>query len=378
LDIHHNAGCATDIDSEAAFVEAVFRSILLSADIHGNENVDASYPAPGFDADPSESVQPRIEYLKFFVANSARLYETFATLADAESKHLFISLILFRILGYRRIRLPLDRERYFAYRDRAHNSPANPSILAAFPIEHFEIEHDGRTFAIDCLAANIFFSFHLKQYYFRRNGVAIEPRPGDMVVDAGACYGDTALEFAHRVGPGGHVYTFEVLPANQDLTEANLRQNAELGNVTLLRCALGSEDHNGTWPDGEPLNPGYRVQGSEPMRSLDALVADGTVPRVDFIKMDIEGAELDALKGAAETIRRFRPRLAISIYHRPEDYYTIREFIRKLHPRYRFYLDNYTISDGETVLYATCDRPKRPTRPTRTSSVPAATTPPPE
>jgi hypothetical protein len=73
--------------------------------------------------------------------------------------------------------------------------------------------------------------------------------------------------------------------------------------------------------------------------------------RVDFIKMDIEGSELEALKGAEETIRRFRPRMAISIYHKDDDYFTIPLFIRNLELGYRFYLENYTISDGETVLY---------------------------
>ena len=347
--------CIDDITSEAAFVDAVLRSILLSVAVHGDENVDEAYPAPGYQVDSVEAVKPRVEYLKFFLANSAQLFKTFESLEDTASKRLFVSLILFRILGYRRVCIPVDHQQHFAARASAVAVVGQPSTLAAPPIEHYELEHDGRRFSVDCLNANVFFTFFKKQYYFRGRNVTVEPRPGDVIVDAGACYGDTALDFAHHVGPDGRVYAFEVLPANQDLTEANIRQNPELGNITLLRCALGSQDRGGTWPPGERLNPGYVAQGSEPMRSLDSLVADGTIRRVDFIKMDIEGAELDALHGAAESIRRFRPRLAISIYHRPEDYYTIREFICNAVPSYRFYLDNYTISDGETVLYATCE-----------------------
>jgi FkbM family methyltransferase len=366
-----------DITSEAAFAEAVLRCILLSGDVHGDENVDFAYPAAGFRQDPAEAVKPRVEYLEFFLANSRRLFNTFTALEDAASKELFMSLILFRILGYRRVRIPVDHERHFAARASAYATVGQPSPLAAAPIEHFDIEHDGRIFSVDCLNANVFFTFFRRQYYFRRHGVVIEPRLGDIVVDAGACYGDTALDFAHRVGPNGHVFSFEVLRTNQDLTEANFRQNVDLTNVTLVRCALGSKDRSGAAPNG-PLNPGYIAQGTEPMRSLDAMVAEGVIPRVDFLKMDIEGAESDALLGATATIRQFRPRLAISIYHRPEDYYTIREFIRKQVRSYRFYLDNYTISDGETVLYATCDTPKRKPRPRRTSTGPAATTPLPE
>jgi FkbM family methyltransferase len=365
------------ITSEAVFVKTLLECILLSGDVYGDENVDFAYPAAGFGADLAEAVKPRVRYLEFFLANSRRFFNTFTALEDAASKEMFVSLILFRILGYRRVRIPVDHERHFAARASAYATVGQSSILAAAPIEHFDVEYDGRMLAVDCLKANVFFTFFRKQYYFRRDGVIIEPRPGDVVIDAGACYGDTGLEFAHRVGPSGHVFSFEVLPANQGLTEANIRQNADLTNLTLVRCALGSKDRSGAAPDG-PLNPGYIAQGTEPMRALDALVAKGVIPRVDFIKMDIEGAELDALIGATATLRHFRPRLAISIYHRPEDYYTIREFIRKQVRGYRFYLDNYTISDGETVLYATCDTPKRQPRPKRTSTGPAATTPPPE
>lgn len=73
---------------------------------------------------------------------------------------------------------------------------------------------------------------------------------------------------------------------------------------------------------------------------------------VTFIKMDIEGAELDALKGAAETIKRYHPKLAICIYHKPEDIVEIPEYILKLNPEYKLYLRHYSDNAGETVLYA--------------------------
>ena len=52
---------------------------------------------------------------------------------------------------------------------------------------------------------------------------------------------------------------------------------------------------------------------------MDELGGDGVVPRVDFIKVDVEGADLGVLESAAETIRSQRPRLAIACYHRPDD-----------------------------------------------------------
>ena len=74
--------------------------------------------------------------------------------------------------------------------------------------------------------------------------------------------------------------------------------------------------------------------------------------RVDFIKMDIEGFELPALAGAERVIDQFRPRLAISLYHRPEDIFEIPLWIGNRFPWYSLHLDHYTIHHEETVLFA--------------------------
>ena len=73
---------------------------------------------------------------------------------------------------------------------------------------------------------------------------------------------------------------------------------------------------------------------------------------VTFIKMDIEGAELEALKGAAETIKRYHPKLAICVYHKPEDIVEIPKYILELNPEYKLYVRHYSDNAGETVLYA--------------------------
>ena len=179
------------------------------------------------------------------------------------------------------------------------------------------------------------------------------------MIDAGACFGDTAIGFADAVGDGGRVCSFEVLSSHLEIIRHNLKQNQDLRNITLYPFALGEWSQEGEVAEGPP-NPGYSLIGAGeqlPVRTLDSLVADGTIPRVDFLKMDIEGYELAALRGAAKTLRRFRPKLAISIYHKWDDYWTIPEFIASLGVGYRFYLANYTLSDGETILYATCAEP---------------------
>lgn len=86
--------------------------------------------------------------------------------------------------------------------------------------------------------------------------------------------------------------------------------------------------------------------------SIDDFVSEKNLPRIDFIKMDIEGAELKALKGAEESIRAFKPRLAISVYHRQEDFMTIPAYVNNLNLGYEFFLDHFTIYGEETILFA--------------------------
>jgi hypothetical protein len=86
--------------------------------------------------------------------------------------------------------------------------------------------------------------------------------------------------------------------------------------------------------------------------TLDDLVGERGLERVDFIKLDIEGAEVNALEGAANTLRRHRPRLAIAAYHRNDDLTRIPVTLRQMGPNYRFHLAHYTTHHGETVLYA--------------------------
>ena len=68
--------------------------------------------------------------------------------------------------------------------------------------------------------------------------------------------------------------------------------------------------------------------------------------------MDVEGAELSTLKGAKETIKKYKPRLAVCVYHKLEDILEIPQYILSLDPSYRLYMRNYESFGLETVLYA--------------------------
>jgi len=78
--------------------------------------------------------------------------------------------------------------------------------------------------------------------------------------------------------------------------------------------------------------------------------------KVTFIKMDIEGAELNALRGAKTVIEKNIPKMAICVYHKPEDIWEIPQIIMQCCSKYKFYLRHYSLTDSESVLYAVAER----------------------
>ncbi len=85
-----------------------------------------------------------------------------------------------------------------------------------------------------------------------------------------------------------------------------------------------------------------------PVVKMDDVI-DGPIT---FIKMDIEGSEAAAIEGAERLIRTYKPKCAISVYHKPDDLWVIPSLLLKYNPDYKFYLRHYSLGWGETVLYA--------------------------
>jgi FkbM family methyltransferase len=199
-------------------------------------------------------------------------------------------------------------------------------------------------------------TYVLEQY--RWDGVPeVGVRPGDVVIDGGGCLGDTALYFSHLAGPQGRVHVFEFEPGNVGTLRANLELNPELATrIDVVEQPLWHR--SGETMRFDPAGPSTRLgAGTQVVETaaIDALVAAGRIDRVDFLKLDIEGAELQALEGARETITRFRPRLALSVYHREDDLIRIPAFVEELGLGYRFALGHYTAHAEETILFAWTD-----------------------
>lgn len=303
-----------------------------------------------------------------FIFNLPKFSRAYQLLADTESKNLFIRLIVYKILGPKYIQIKPHCNWHVENQllDWAQQFYIAPSQLALKPhpvfgaLNHYQyIPTAAEDISLDCWAAGITYMAGKKQYYFERHGTSIKPEAGDYVIDGGGCFGDTSVFFAKSVGERGKIYVFDPLAAHGKVIHQNIAQNNLSRHITYLPYALG-EFSNHVAPktdDKEEINPGFRLSDEShfPIIRIDEFMQHYSLNKMDFIKMDIEGHELAALKGALKTIKQFKPKLAISIYHRKEDFYAIPLWIHEACKEYRFYLDHYTLHAEETVLYVTTE-----------------------
>jgi FkbM family methyltransferase len=161
---------------------------------------------------------------------------------------------------------------------------------------------------------------------------------GDVVVDAGAFVGDFTYYAAKTVGPTGKVLVFEPDEGHCFKIEEGLRA-AGLTNVIVIRKGLWREDavlkfkHNADEPAESAFVPESDADENVtrlPVAALDSELARRGIQRVDFIKMDIEGAEIEAIHGMRTTLRDQFVHLAIASYHVIDGKQTCHEIERLL------------------------------------------------
>lgn len=142
---------------------------------------------------------------------------------------------------------------------------------------------------------------------------------GKAILDVGASVGDSAAVFSRFYKPA-RIYSFE-----PDISRiARLRsylESQQIDNVDIVPCALGEAE--GKLPDGSKV------------RTIDEFVAISRVS-VGLVKMDIEGAEESAIRGATATLLHQKPLLIVSMYHNGAQFYDLLPLIRRIQPEYQF------------------------------------------
>lgn len=184
-----------------------------------------------------------------------------------------------------------------------------------------------------------------KQYFD-----VFRPQPEEIYIDAGTFNGGTVLDFIQWAnGRYKKIYAFEPIDDMCKIICQTINDN-DIHNIEILNSAVWNRKETICFTENGPgshvSNLGkVEVQGID----IDYIVKD---EKVTFIKMDVEGSELKALKGARNTIISNCPKLAICIYHKPLDVIEIASYILELVPQYRLYIRHYASNMWETVLYA--------------------------
>jgi|GluameStandDraft_1065615.scaffolds.fasta_scaffold06302_2 methyltransferase, FkbM family len=180
-------------------------------------------------------------------------------------------------------------------------------------------------------------------------------------VDCGSYTGDTILKFCDIVKKYKEIWGFELDKDNFDQMVSNLK-NID-GSIHLHNCGVWNENCVLDYGHGSSTNEpssGISLYKTEP--SANNLIQQAQVKRLDdvlksrnvtYIKMDVEGAEMNALLGAEHIIRTQRPRLSVCVYHKVSDFWQIPLLLNKFNHEYKFVLRHYSkTSCEETVLYA--------------------------
>ncbi len=321
--------------------------------------------------DRGYSVMPKDKNFKKKIADQLETIETFLPgleslfdlLCDNNSKELMIQILSFRVLGFNKVKLPLNTPEYWNGINEIKKITDETNYIESnfldWHLPFVDLNKKDIPVKLYCLPIGVYTGFIIKQYEFSNGGKKIKAEKGDYVIDAGGCWGDTALYFANEVGETGKVFTYEFIPSNLEIMAKNLSLNPVLEKrIDLIRRPVWENSQETMYyVDKGPgsrvfMNEGQQYDGKVNSLSIDQLVMDRNIEKVDFIKMDIEGAEPYALKGAEATIRKYKPKLAIAIYHSLDDFINIPRFINDLGLGYKLHIAHFTIHAEETVLFA--------------------------
>lgn len=301
--------------------------------------------------------------LDWLHTHAKELWATRLLLADDLSRMFFDFSLILRATSHRHFYFP--RMNFDDLAELKKVTPFNmeglPRDYLGLPLQICELtldapNTDNINLQVICSSQLLDSVNYYRQYFITREGVNISPKIGEVVLDCGACIGDYSVLFAAMVGLSGQVHAFDPLPLHNRYCKLQAQLNPELAPVMHFNAAaVGMQTSKAKQSalEHDRITPGLRVESNSfDFVSLDDYVKDH-LDRVDYIKMDIEGAEMDALTGAENVIRTFQPRLAISGYHKPSDLWEIPQKILSLNPNYKLTFGHHSPVRWESVFYAT-------------------------
>ena len=159
------------------------------------------------------------------------------------------------------------------------------------------------------------------------------PKKDDVILDLGAYNSMFAIYSSKYIGSKGKAYVFEPNPKNFNTIKKNIRIN-KIKNIIPIKGGLWNKKDILEMSDNDSESSiVLETKGKKmrvPVDTLDNFVQKNNLQRIDFIKMDVEGAELEIIDGGVETLKRFHPKLAIASYHIRNGEKTYKEVEKKL------------------------------------------------
>lgn len=173
----------------------------------------------------------------------------------------------------------------------------------------------------------------------------------EIFVDAGCYDGSTSIDFIKWAKGWKKIYAFEANPSSAKKCKRRFAEMGIMNKVDLFQ--------KGTWSNkdslpfnGDDFNEGAMITNNGNTIIETIPIDDAIRGGVTFIKMDIEGAEYQSLLGASEMIKKYKPKLAVCLYHKLEDIIEIPYIILSMNPDYKLAIRHYTTCSWETVSYA--------------------------
>lgn len=179
----------------------------------------------------------------------------------------------------------------------------------------------------------------------------------EIYIDCGAYNGDSVIPFIKKIESlDGECSYKKIIAFEADLENVEKFKRNVMGkfkNVEIIPKATYSTVTKLKFDNGNLTSSCLSEDGmiTVETENIDHILDDGE-ERVSFIKLDVEGAELETLKGARKSIANYKPKLAISIYHKQEDLVTIPQFLLDLVPEYKLYMRAHVGDSSDVVLYA--------------------------
>ena len=177
--------------------------------------------------------------------------------------------------------------------------------------------------------------------YFNKN--IVPPIKNIVFLDGGGYVGDTTPNIIKNYPDFKKIYLVEPNELHINIAK---RDFGDIKNIEFINCGLSNKKVilEDTQDIKNNCNHNFKAQN---LNTIDNIVKE----KVDFIKLDIEGAEQDAIDGAKDTIKNDKPILAICIYHKAEDWYKIPQKVLDINSKYKIYLRHYMEGIYETVMY---------------------------